>query len=206
MVKDGFGETDYPFNRILAEGVTKAASDFTWLNQGTATCVDADDGGLNMTSPSEANHQIRGKIITAPSTPWTVTMRLELGPGLASGSAGTYAGILARESSTGKLYIFGLRVYSTGGIFLWRMTDTGTFSASVDSDLPNIHQDIWLQLKDDGSNVRGFASLDGKYWLEKWNEGRTAFLSGGANQVGFGVSSGSGAAGMLTHFKSWILE
>lgn len=201
--KDGFGETDYPWNRILDEGVTRTASDFTWLNQGSATCVDADDGGLNMTTPSEANHQIRGKYLTAPSTPWLVVMRLEMGPGLNRGSSGSYAGIILRESSTSKLYILGLQVNE---LFLWRMTNPTTFSAAVDSNLPSHHQDMWLRLEDDGTDIKGAMSLDGVQWREAWSEGRTAHMSGGPDQVGFGVSNGSGAAGMLTHFKSWILE
>jgi hypothetical protein len=206
--KQAFGETDYPYNRILNGATTLTASSFTWLNQGTATCVDADDGGLYLTAPNEAYHQIRGKYISAPSTPWKVTAFCELGPGMAVYSAspsgtGSYMGILARESSTSKLYMLPLR---SDVLALWRMTNVTTFSASVDTDLNNLKGSIWMRLHDDGTDVRGYVSSDGVNWLEAWNEGRTSFMSGGINQIGFGVSSGLGAAGAHFYLKSWILD
>jgi len=199
--QQAFGYTEYPFNRILSAGVTKTASDFTWLNQGTATCTDADDGGLNMTLPSEANHQIRGKYLTAPSTPYEVISYVMLGPGFAN--AATYAGPFLRESSTGKLYIVELQ---TDKISLWRMTDQATYSADVGTYLYNLQHMAWLKLGDNGTNVYGEVSYDGVNWFAAFSEGRTSFMSGGPDQVGFGASSGSGASGQMVHFKTWILE
>ena len=201
-----YGAQDYPLNRILNEGVTAVASDFTWLNQGTATCADADDGGLIMTTPSEAYHQIRGKYLTAPSTPWSVVSFCKFGPGFlefAGAGTGSYMGLFCRESSTGKLYMLPIR----GDVMaLWRMTNVTTFSADVDSFFYNDAGEIWMKLEDDGTNIRGHVSVDGTSWFEAWNEGRTSFMSGGPDQVGFAASSGNGAAGQHFYFKSWILE
>lgn len=203
MMQDLAGEFVYPWNRILSGATTKVAADFTWLNQGSATCTDADDGGLNMTMPSEAATQIRGKYISAPSTPWTVTARLEFGPGYADGD-GSYFGIMARESSSSKLY---LALLKGDNLALWRMTNETTFSALVDSELENQNDAVWLQLMDDGTNIRAFASYDGYNFLEFWNEGRTSFMGGGADQIGFFACSNttSTAAGAMFHIKSWIV-
>ena len=202
--KEGHGELLYPKNRILDDsGATLTASSFTWLNQGSATSTDADDGGINMTLPSEANHQIRGKHISAPSTPWKLTTFCMFGPGYTRGGSGTYMGPFGRESSTGKIYMLILKSNESA---LWRMTNTTTFSAEVDSFIRNNNDNLWLQLEDDGTNVRGHVSVDGYTFEECFNEGRTSFMSGGIDQIGFGGSSGSGAAGAILHFKSWIVE
>jgi hypothetical protein len=206
--KQAFARSDYPYNRILNGATTLTASSFTWLNQGTATCTDADDGGLLMTLPSEAYHQIRGKYITAPSTPWKVTAFCELGPGMARYSAapsgtGSYLGLFARESSSSKLYMLPIR---SDVLALWRMTNVTTFSADVDNFLYNQVGSIWMRLQDDGTDVRGYVSSDGVNWLEAWNEGRTSFMSGGPDQVGFAASSGLGAAGAHFYFKTWIID
>jgi len=201
--KDAFAIPDYPYNRIMSEGITKVAADFTWNNQGTATCVDSDDGSLLLTLPSEANDQIRGKVLTAPSTPYKITSYVMLGPGYTTGSSGSYLGPMLRESSTGKLYILFIR---GDRLALWRMTNPTTFSAEVDTYLFNRHSEYWLRLEDDGTDVNGYISQDGIIWQEVFNEGRTSFMSGGPDQTGFGASSGSGTAGAHFYFKTWIVD
>lgn len=203
----GFSGSSYPFNRILSGATTKVAADFTWLNQGSATCADADDGGLKMTLPNENNHQFRGKYITAPATPWAVTAHLQLGPGMkkyASATVGTYVGLFCREASSSKLYI--LPLWSGGTIGLWRMTDVTTFSANVDTGYDNRNKDLWMRLEDDGTDIIGSYSLDGVNFMELFTDGRASFFSSGPDQVGFGGSAGNGAAGLHLYVKSWILE
>lgn len=206
-VKDGFSEFDYPMNRILEQGTTRVHSDFTWLNQGSATSADADDGGILITCPSEAADQVRGKYVSAPSTPWTLTTFCMLGPGMKdyTGTAGdgSYMGPMLRESSSGKLYMFVLR---GDRIALWRMSNVTTFSAEVDSYINNNRHSMWLQIEDDGTDIKAHVSVDGYVWDECFNEGRTSFMSGGPDQVGFGVSSGNGTSGAHFYVKSWILE
>jgi len=204
--KQAYGETEYPYNRIMSEGVTKADADFTWISApGSFSSADADDGGINLTIDSASGATIRGKHITAPSTPWTITAYIEFGPGAANwdGANGTFMGIYARESSTGKLYFLTVRsdVYA-----LWRMTDPATFSADVDTFLENERFSAWIRLMDDGTDIRGFVSSDGNDWLEAWNEGRTSFMTTGANQIGFGAAVDNGADDTMFHFKTWIVD
>lgn len=205
--QDGFRLADYPKNRLLDEGVTVTESSFTWLNQGSATCADADDGGLRMTMPQES-FDLRGKYVTAPATPWKVTAFVQLGFGFKTwdGSGGSSCGIIGRESSTGKLYYL---LGRTDIHALWRMTNTSTFSADVDTFLENNESDFWLQLEDDGTDIKGHVSKNGYDWEEAFNEGRTAHMSGGINQVGFACGSSS-LTGMVdpweAFIKTWILE
>ena len=195
----------YPFNRILAEGVTKAAADFTWHNQGSATCIDADDGGLLMTTgASEASRQIRGKYLTAPATPWACIAYIHLGAGMASGSSGTAGGLFIGESDTSKLYALGLR---TDSIWLHRMTNSTTYSADVDSYIDNEAEEIWLKLADDGTDIEGFVSYNGYDWVECFDEGNGSYMtSAGPDRIGFFMENGSADADAQVYFKSWILE
>jgi hypothetical protein len=204
--QDAFSLPDYPYNRILdAGGNTLNAASFTWFNQGSATAVDADDGGLKLTLPNETGRQIRGKWLTAPSAPWVLTSYVMLGPGFKMWNAvnGTTIGLIAEESSTGKLYYLKLR---NDRIILERMTNYTTFSANVNSFIENGHHEFWLRLEDDNTDVKGHVSRNGYDWVECFSEGRTAFLAGGANRIGFGCESDGGAAGAHFYVKTWIVE
>lgn len=205
-IAQAWGQTDYPYNRILNEGATATASSFTWFNQGTATCIDADDGGLIFRPPAEANTQLRGKYLTAPGTPWTATAYVEMGPGVEAWSSpdGTGAGLFARESSSGEIYWLFLR---SDVLSFWRMTNATTFSADVNSIfLINNRWGVWMQIEDDGVDIKGLLSVDGENWWEVWSESRTAFMAGGPDQIGFGVSSGNASSDAEVYFKTWILE
>lgn len=196
----------HPMNRILdKDGNTLTASDFTWFNQGSATCVDADDGGLNMTTQSEPYHEVRGKYISAPSTPWTLTARCEFGPGFelyAGSGTGSYMGLYGGDSS-GAFYFLPIRGDVTA---LWQMDDENTFNADVGTFLSQSNFAVWMQLEDDGVDVIGRVSYNGYDYLEQWSETRDNFLASGITRVGFGACSGDGRNDQLFHFKSWILE
>jgi hypothetical protein len=197
----------YPYNRILDEGATATASSFTWFNQGSGTCVDADDGGLLMTTgASEALSQLRGKELTAPGTPWTATAYVHLGNGMARYDglgAGTSGGLMMRENSSGEIYYLFIR---TDAIAMWRMTNSTTFSADVDTFIDNECEEIWLRMGDDGVDVFGEVSYNGYDWEVCFNEGRTSFMAGGPDRIGFGMMNGSANLNAEVYFKSWILE
>lgn len=207
-ISDAGGKFLYPFNRILNGATTLTESSFTWFNQGTAAAVDADNGGLRLTLPNELHHNIRGKYISAPSTPWTVTCYVELAEGHAdhTDNGGTYGGILARESTSNKLYIMAI----TGNkLVMWKMDTYNTFNAAVDSiNLENVGYGAWFQMQDDGTTIHGKVSLNGYDYFEIWNEARTTFMSGGINQIGFGGSSGVNTTGNnpVLAVKTWIVE
>ena len=206
-IKEAGHKLLYPMNRILdKDGNTLTASDFTWLNEGSATCVDADDGGLNMTFPSEAFHNVRGKYITAPSTPWTITAHFQFGPGFenwSGGGVGSNMGIMCKETATDKMY---MQIISGSQLAFWKMDDTTTFNTWLGNLLDNNNFNVWMQFEDDGTDVYGRVSYNGYDFMEQWTEGRTTFLSGGIGQIGFAAQSGSGRAGQLFHIKSWIVE
>lgn len=175
-------------------------SDFTWLNQGSATAID-HNGGILMTMPNEANHNIRGKYITAPSTPYRLDALVQFNCGATeSGSSGTYMGLFLRESSTSELIIMAARFAHVWA--MWHFTDETTFSAGIDSAVEMNDTCAWLAIEDDGTDINGYASRDGINYQKFWTDGRTAKLAGGANQVGFFCNSALCATGTPFHFHA----
>jgi len=204
--QDGFALPDYPLGRIMKSGLDFPLSSFGNVNFGGATAFDGDDGGVRVVvTASEASNQARIKQDPAPTTPYKITTYCMLGPGMQdfTGADGTWMGPMLRESSTGKLYILAVR---GDRIALWRFNSPTSFSAEVDTYIQNNRHAVWLQLHDDGTDVRGFVSFDGYVWDECFNEGRTSFMAGGPNQVGFAVNSGGANAGAEFYFKTWVVD
>lgn len=207
---EAWGAQTYPMNRVLNHlGQTLTDSDFSWYNQGTATSADADDGGLNLYGPtSEGLNQLRGKYVATPATPWKVTAFCQFGPGMKNFSfptTGSNMGLFLEESSTGELYYLFSRSDVMG---FWRMTNATTFSADVNSLFfpSNGRSSVWLQIEDDGTDIKAGMSWDGKAFFTAWSESRTAFMAGGPDRVGFGMMSGNASNGAHFYFKSFIFD
>ncbi len=204
-VNDAFGgyTSGYPMRILNKAGTTLQVSNFTWVNQGTATAVDTTDGGIDIQVPSTASHNLRILTVAAPSTPWTLTTRVIFGPGVVTGATGSYAGLCARRNSTGQLYVGRSRAGDVAQ--LRRMTNPTTESTLVGTSVSQIGNQFWQQLQDNGTNIIYRVSTDGVNWYQLASEARGAFMVGGPDEVGLYVDSGGGVASMLTHFKCWVL-
>ena len=188
-----------PVNRCSDEdNNTLTASSFTWYNQGTATLTDSN-GGLVMTVPKESGWNLRGVARSAATTPYTVTARFRfcVAPDVSVGNTSTLWGLWFRDSSTGRLLVLACRAGQAAA--MWRFTDWNTYSATVDTAL-RCHDvnHLWLRLEDDGTDHKGFFSIDGSNWTQDgsawWQQGRTAFLAT-PDQYGFFMSSSSSGGG-----------
>jgi hypothetical protein len=164
-----------------------------------------------MTLPSEANFQFRGKYISLPTTPYKFRARFWMGPGVGTlGSSSTIVALAFRQSSTSKLVMGAARGGQNAA--MWRFTNNTTFSATVDSSaIQQWHGDrIWIYGHDDGTNIKFRFSWDGNNWTREgtswFEEGRTAFMTGGPDQIGFCASSGSGLAGCHIKLDTFVIE
>ena len=179
------------------------ASSFTWRNQGAATIAD-HNGGVVLTIPDEASWKLRGLTISAPGTPYAVTarMRIALAPGEPIGLNSTHAGLWIRENSTGELLTLSCRVGQS--FAMWEWTDWNTWSATVDTSWAgyNTMPWIWLRLEDDGTDHKGYYSLDGSNWSQdgsSWfQQSRTAHMASGGDQIGFYLNSGTNSGNTTT--------
>jgi len=206
IVSDCYGKHDVPLNRILESNTSLTVSDFTWVNQGSATVADDGVGGAVITMPGEAGHNLRGLVRSVITAPWTLTMKCDMGIGTNDfqGGDGSHMGIMLRETSNGRLITCSYR--TNGNFAMWRWTNTTTFNANIDTARTSNNASPWIRLEDDDTNLLMSISDDGANWTTLWSDPRASFLSGGPDQFGFYAASGGGVANTPFHFHCWIAE
>lgn len=190
------GDLFFPSNGYVVERDTGAAwapwgpifpltapddSAFAWVNQGGASTITTN-GGIHLIAPAVAALNIRARVKSAPSTPYTITACF-LGRAVGVNSANF--GLLFRESGTGEIHVFEV-IFSTD----WRLGSekyTSATAASASYTLQPILSympcPLWLRIADDGANRICSWSMDGQNWMVIHTIGRTDFLT--ADQVGF---------------------
>jgi hypothetical protein len=174
------------------------SSTLTWVNQGGATVTDqSSPTAIYLLVPASASNNNRMLVKSVPATPWTFTAGF-LVDGYGSNFFG--AGLILRESSTGKLITFQI---GNGGIFVQYWTNNTTVSSSVLSAMPWPNPNcpiLFFQITDDGTNLT-FAigtNLNASFSNALVVVGRTAFLASGANQAGIYCDSDNSKPVALT--------
>lgn len=194
-------------------GATLTSSDFTFDNQGSAAMDDVSDGSIALRSDDTDISGARLHVVwkSAPSAPWKVTACFQFGLGCAYVplGSGTTAGLLCRENSTGEFIITTMHGGNDYGANRW--TSPTVFSAAVagvltpDSDSPL----FWCQIEDNNTNLFWRVSHDGINFHEIATEGRTAFMAGGPDNLGFALSEralGAATPRHILHLRSWLEE
>lgn len=183
-----------PEPEIRAALTPPVNADFAWINQDTASVRDDTDSvvliGGAVGNASNAN--VRKK--AAPATPYTITAYLI--PTMIQKAFQAY-GILFRESGTGKLHT--LAVFANDlGLTTLAILSTKWASATSATAHYVTHQICreprWFRIGDDGVNRKCWISSDGVDWLLLDTQTRLDHLTGGADEVGFFVSTQNVAA------------
>jgi hypothetical protein len=181
-----------------------ASSDYTWLNQGSAT-GDFSGGTLALYSSTSSANSNNILYKAAPSTPWTVTIHCQIWPCLTTNfnscclsfietSSGKFSNMQCGQSST----IIGLWVekWNTATSYNSEYT-SGTYPTSIATALK------WFQLADNGTTRYYRVSWDGIYFYEVYSVGRTDFLT--PNAVGVSIrQDGSDNALKAFRIYSWV--
>lgn len=172
--------------------------DFSWVNQGSAA-VDTTQGGIILTDPAEASTNLRGRVKTAPATPYVITTAFL--PTLFNVGG---VGLWWRDSGSGKITIFQID-RGTSGVraALYDFNSATSFSGTVVAafDYPSMGL-CWLRIADNGTNKIASISVDGYTWIPFSTRTRTTFMT--PNQVGFYVNNADNnwTIGMaLLHWK-----
>lgn len=170
-----------PVNKI----VLPVPGDYSWVNQGDAT-LTTTYGAMTIYADPDSGNNLRVQVKTAPSTPYVVEAAFI--PTMMISQYQT-AGLLFRESSTGKMVSFavigtGSHLYLT--VTKWPdATSSGTdYTTRAMSSAVNI-QPTWLKIEDNSTNLIFYYSNDGATWIQMYSVSRTDYMAGGANQVGF---------------------
>ena len=163
-----------------------AFSNWSWLNQGTASGGDIN-GGIYLRAPSVGGTNLRVLKKSLGSPPYTIVMAF-LETMFAGGN--TRSGMVLYESTSGKLTTFGPSGDSARSIDHWNSTTSfasGTagfaLHANVRSPL------VFWRIVNDNTNLTFSISADGQQWVQIFQESKTAFFSGAATDAGIFIDS-----------------
>jgi len=174
---------------------------YSWDNQGSATLTD-NTSHLVLACGSDGGASLHVRYKTAPATPYVITAVLMSNFYVDTGT-NPQAGLVFRESGSGKIQIFGPAVFGGGAYYqLMAWTSSSSFSSSTfQYKIPGMQCAVaWLRIADDGSNKKFSVSNDSVNWQEVFSHGRTTFLT--ADQIGFGIRTDTGVITALWH---WVV-
>lgn len=179
------------------------SSGWSTTTLGTSSAAADLDGRL-ITSVSASGDNIRAEYRNlAASSNYTAELYLE-----ATGARAQQwiSGIVLRESSTGRLIVFGLGYNTTTNVCIQvvRYTNQTTFSAaqlnqSITTMPPGVAPN-WLRIRDDGTNRYFDYSINGVDWATAYSESRATFMT--ANQIGYGVNNVASGSNVYLRLRS----
>lgn len=173
----GGGSSPYPTM------VSPDNTQFSWVNQGSATVTVNANGGITLFKPKGAALSYNLRVMTAPAGTYTLTCGFHSSIGL--GIDFQSCGLILRESSSGKFIVHTLDNEATfnGQLVQWYNSAT-SFNASRKSqkhaggDAP-----LYFRIQNDGTNHIFSWSLDGYNFIQLYSEAKGAFIV--PNQIGF---------------------
>jgi len=176
---------------------------WAWRNQGGAS-VTTNAGSITIVGDAVSGVNLRCRETAAPgSTPWTVTACV-IPQLLAINFHG--CGIYVRDSVGGKMT--SIQVGSNSNqpqIQCVNFDNETTFNAfAITSQVTHHYGFLWLQINDDGTNLKYRWSTNGINFTQFFSVARHNFLAAGPDKVGFFIDSENttyGAAGTLVSLK-----
>jgi hypothetical protein len=191
------------YRQIMSATPTSASTGLTtWLNQGS--CVVSDSAvGLSIDAPQSATANLCGRYMTAPATPYTTTVLL---------AATRYSGSTSMTGigwydGTAKLQVLSYETNGANGsvVRVRQFTNpTTTSTINFASSFNFFSQPIWIQVKDDGTNVSFAFSQDGVNFLVVYSVAKSSGFLGasGYSKLIFFGNPGPGIHGLAT-LLSW---
>ncbi len=176
-----------PSMPVLPTGANTGLS--TWLNQGGAAAADTD-AGYTLTIPNNGSGDaVRGRVKSALSTPYTIRALIALncsGANFSAAGLGWYDGTKVQ----------GLWLATSTGFKLvgYQFTTVTAFASGAFTNLICGTIPVWLQIRDDGTNIYKDISYDGENFKNVFSVAKASgFLgSGGYTNVGFLTYSSAG--------------
>jgi len=171
---------------ILAPDNPIVPANFSWVNQGSATIATIGAGSVLLSTPAGTGDQIRAQVKAVPAAPYKAEIGLLPFPGVEGNFH--FAGILVRESSTGKLKTWACSKsdlqHAQLTADLW--TNPTTYSAAIGTRISYEHGwPAFMRIFDDNTNLNFQISFNRQTWITLATNGRTLNMT--ADQVGFFV-------------------
>jgi len=174
----------------------------TWLNQGTALVSDSAVG-ITITAPSSGtNFNIIARYMAAPSPPYTITALVAAtrnSSGFSAAGIGWYDGssklhVLSYAINSGGAPILSVQKYNSATS--WNSNDFGSNNNAFS-------QPIWLQLRDDGTNVSFAFSQDGASFLQLFSTAKSSGWLGAAGYSNVHFFANPHGGQTLATLMSW---
>lgn len=167
LVGPAYDSTTYP-----------SAVSFSWRNQGTAT-ETATGQSLYLLAAAAAGDNIKGREITAPATPFTLTIGMI--PHLHEVNYNS-CGVYFADNGTGKITAFNMR---NGLLEVVYFTNATTYSSTpVTVNVTSSNALVWLRFADNGTNHTASWSSNGTFFHQLYNVSRTTHLAT-TNRIGY---------------------
>jgi hypothetical protein len=178
-----------------------SAVSFSWRNQGAATETATGNGALFLVAPANGTDNIRGREITAPATPWTITTLMLP---LLNGTNFVQCGMYAADNGTGRIitYLFPNNVANVLQVNQYTNATTFSSTALTLTNSGNRGPFLWMAITDDGTNRLYKWSADGLNFVTVLSETRTTWLAT-PDRVGYFCDSDNGTWAAQTTLISW---
>lgn len=158
------------------------SSQWTAINQGTATFVH-DRDNIVMTAPASAStSNVRAYVRTAPAVPYTLTVRFDL----ITAPVANYweQGIVLRNSSSGALVTFTLRYGDGPKVNVAKYNSPTSYNSAYATPAVTVFPN-WLRIRDNGTTRFFEYSTNGLDWTLVTSHARTDFTT--PDQYGLAV-------------------
>lgn len=189
-----FGYSSVPAIARIEDGSggILTSSDFTWVNQGSATASDQNGTIFLRSPPGGGGENCNILKRTAPSPSYTFQMACQV---MKFREASENTGIIFREAATGKFITFGMSMTGTipMGIASYRFTNATTYAGTADLSITGGNTPhnfftgkyLWLRAQDDNTNLIFSASPDGVEFTQLLSIARTTHFTTAPDEIGF---------------------
>lgn len=193
IVNSGWALYGPPYN----DTCKPSAQSFSWRNQGSAT-ETANGDSLYLLAAAAGGDSIKGREITAPATPYTITAGMI--PQLHTVNYNS-CGLYFADNGTGKIT---LCIWRNGLLEIGYFTNATTYSSTpVSIGMTSSNSMIWLRLTDNGTNHIASWSSNGVFFHQIYSAARTTHLAT-PDRVGYYTNSNNAtypSGVMLTYWK-----
>jgi hypothetical protein len=192
---------DAPLQGTLTDPI--AANFSTWFNQGSSSLVDHTGAISLVTVGAGSGDNMHAVGQTAPSTPWTVTARVEM---QAMAKSFHLSGVFIGDNASGRLLTCTIGSTSIMRASTWT---TGT-SFAGNGDPATVNEAWpWFKITDDGSLIEFSISKTGlaSTWVELYSSSRTTWLST-PDRVGICAQDQNSSTpnyGVISTCQSWTV-
>lgn len=184
--------------------VVNSASSFTTSNPAAGFLVLSEAGN------SSSGENVRFAGVAAPgTTPYSFTVGLQF---VTLPEGVSYAGVMFRESSTGKLtgMIINFNSANTSNTYPhiqvvnWS-SPTATASTPYSAKAVDLAMVKFMRIKDDGTNLTFWISADGNTFVQILSVARGSYFTTAPNQVGLFVDGSGANTPIALTCNHWVL-